>query len=117
MPVAAVAELLRPADVRARVELGDRFCRMPGGGQIELTWHRLKPSTNNGPGWRLTLTCPACRRRNCRQLERRPPTWWRCCNCRHRTLESDERARRRKLRKAHRARLAARRAADGQADG
>ena len=105
-----MAELLRASQVRARVAVGDPFWKVPGGGRIELSWRRLRPTVSNGPGWRLLLRCPACNRPNCRQLERRPPTWWRCCNCRWRTIESDERARRRKLRRAHRARPAARRA-------
>lgn len=105
-----MAELLRAGQLRARVSVGEPFARMDDGGRIELIWRPVKPSRGHGPGWRLLLRCPSCRRANCRQLERRALTWWRCCNCRFRTPESDARARRRKLRRARRARLAARRA-------
>lgn len=92
--------------------LSDTF-RMEGV-PIALHWHRVKPSTNNGPGWRLTFECPWCRRRHARVLERIDGKGWRCCSCRHDSPEAARRRHRRKVRLARRRRLALQREQQAQ---
>jgi hypothetical protein len=84
------------------------------GWPIALRWHRVRPSTNNGWGWRLTFVCPWCRRSNARVLHRISDRSWRCSHCEGETIETIHRRRRRQKLQARRRRLAERREQQAQ---
>jgi hypothetical protein len=72
------------------------------GWPIALRWHRVRPSTNNGWGWRLAFVCPWCRRDNIRVLNRIRDRSWRCSHCAGETVETVHRRRQRRIRRLRR---------------